>query len=85
MSEYQYYEFLAVDQPLSPKAQEVVRQLLQRKQAKPYDEATQLLQDLRDVAEQQGKLPEFRDRFERLKSDYSNRPALMKRFETIKV
>ncbi|MGP1382548.1 MAG: cell envelope integrity protein TolA [Thainema sp.] len=71
--------------PKADQAWDQIVELLQRKQAKPYDEATQLLHDLRDVAEQQGKLPEFRDRFERLKSNYENRPALMKRFETIKV
>lgn len=73
---------------LAPKTEQTwdqIVQLLQRKQAKPYDDATQLLKDLRDIAEQQGKLPEFRERFERLKADYSNRPALMKRFETIKI
>lgn len=71
--------------PKADQAWDQIVELLQRKQAKPYDEATQLLQDIRDVAEQQGKLPEFRDRFERLKSNYENRPALMKRFEKIKV
>jgi hypothetical protein len=63
--------------------QKVVK-LIEVKQAQPYDEATALLKDLRDLAELQGKLPEFRQRFEQLKSDYHNRPALIKRFITIK-
>lgn len=62
-----------------------VVELIELKQAKPYDEATTLLRDLSDLAEHQGRLPEFIQRFERLKSDYQNRPALIARFKTIKV
>jgi hypothetical protein len=54
------------------------------KQAYAYDEATQLLRDLRDLAEHQGQLPVFSQRIERLKADYSSRPALMKRLRSIK-
>lgn len=43
-----------------------------------------LLKDLR-VAEHQGRLPEFIQRFEKLKSDYNNRPVLITRFKTIKL
>lgn len=67
-----------------PQTWERVTELIQFKQAKPYDEATALLKDLRDLAAHQGRLPEFARRFERLKSDYSNRPALIKRFNAIK-
>jgi hypothetical protein len=62
-----------------------VVELIELKQAKPYDEATTLLRDLRDLAEHQGRLPKFIQRFEQLKSDYQNRPALIARFKTIKV
>ena len=62
---------------------ERVEQLIGLKQAKPYDEATALLKDLRDLAAHQGTLPAFIQRFEKLKADYSNRPALMKRFAAI--
>ncbi|HEY9657966.1 MAG TPA: hypothetical protein V6C65_05835 [Allocoleopsis sp.] len=62
-----------------------VVELIELKQAKPYDEATSLLKDLRDLAEHQGRLPEFIQRFEQIKSDYQNRPALINRFKTIKV
>jgi hypothetical protein len=58
--------------------------LIELKQAKPYDEATALLKDLRDLAVHQGKLPEFNERFDKIKSDYSNRSALMTRFRSIK-
>ncbi len=62
-----------------------VVELIELKQAKPYDEATVLLIDLHDLAEHQGRLPEFIQRFEQLKSDYQNRPALIARFKAIKV
>lgn len=62
-----------------------VVELIELKQAKPYDEATALLVDLHDLAKHQGRLPEFIQRFEQLKSDYQNRPALITRFKTIKM
>lgn len=72
---------------LAPKASQTwdrVLDLIQVKQAHAYDEATKLLTDLRDLAEHQGQLPVFSQRLERLKADYSNRPALMKRLRSIK-
>jgi len=71
---------------LAPKEAETwqrVKELIALKQAKPYDEATALLKDLRDLAEHQGRLPEFIRRLEKLKADYQNRPALITRFKTI--
>lgn len=62
-----------------------VVELIELKQARPYDEATALLKDLRDLAEHQERLPEFTRRFEQLKSDYQNRPALIARFKAIKL
>jgi len=58
--------------------------LIALKQSKPYDEATALLKDLRDVAEHQERLPAFMQRIETLKADYSNRPGLLTRLRTIK-
>jgi hypothetical protein len=75
-------------QALAPKEAQTwerVVKLIEVKQSQPYDEATALLKDLRDLAEQQGRLPEFSKRFEQLKSDYSSRPALMKRFRSIRI
>ncbi len=72
---------------LAPKASytwDRVLDLIQVKQAHAYDEATALLRDLRDLAEHQGQLPSFSQRLERLKADYSNRPALIKRLRSIK-
>jgi hypothetical protein len=62
-----------------------VLDLIAIKQSKPYDEATALLQDLCDLAKSQGRLAEFSQRFEKLKSSYSSRPALMTRFKKIKL
>jgi hypothetical protein len=73
---------------LVPKAAQTwkrVTELIELKQAKPYDEATALLIDLHDLAEYQGQLPEFTRRFEQLKSTYQSRPALMARFKAIKL
>jgi hypothetical protein len=73
---------------LAPKEAQLwkrVEELIEFKQAKPYDEATALLKDLRDLAEHQGRLSEFIQRFEKLKSDYNNRPALITRFKTLKL
>ncbi|MCC5899842.1 MAG: hypothetical protein JJU32_18225 [Phormidium sp. BM_Day4_Bin.17] len=72
---------------LAPRADQTwdrVLYLIGRKQGYAYDEATQLLGDLRDLAEYQGQLPVFCQRFEKLKSDYSNRSALMRRLQSIK-
>lgn len=62
-----------------------IAQILDRKQAKTYDEATALLKDLRDLAKHQGRLSEFTQRFEQLKSNYPSRPALVKRFRSVQV
>ncbi len=76
---------LAALAPKEAQTWERVVKLIEVKQSQPYDEATALLKDLRDLAEQQGRLPEFSQRFEQLKSDYSSRPALMKRFRSIRI
>jgi hypothetical protein len=59
--------------------------LVDLKQAKAYDEATILLQNLHDLAADRGTLPEFSERFNHLKSTYKTRPALMTRWRSIKV
>lgn len=73
---------------LAPKETETwerVMDLIQTKQAYAYDEATKLLRNLRDLANHQDRLPEFNRRFERLKRDFSNRPALLRRFQSIEM
>ncbi len=73
---------------LAPKTAQTwdrIHQLIALKQAKAYDEAVALLQDLRDLAELQGRLPQFRQQLQALKSNYSNRPALLQRLQSTKL
>jgi hypothetical protein len=58
-----------------------VESLIGQKQAKPYDEATQLLVNLRDLAIYQSQLPKFQERFSAIKEKYSSRPSLIERFK----
>jgi len=57
-----------------------VESLIGQKQAKPYDEATKLLVDLRDLAIYQNRLLKFQERFLAIKEEYRSRPTLMERF-----
>jgi hypothetical protein len=57
-----------------------VESLIGQKQARPYDEATKLLVDLRDLAIHQNRLSNFQERFLEIREKYSNRPTLMGRF-----
>jgi hypothetical protein len=57
-----------------------VENLIGQKQAKPYNEATQLLANLRDLAIYQNRLPRFQERFLAIKEKYGNRPALIEKF-----
>ena len=57
-----------------------IESLIAQKQAKPYDEATKLLVDLRDLAIYQNQLFKFQERFLVFKEKYRNRPTLMERF-----
>lgn len=53
--------------------------LIQQSQAKAYEEAVQLLKDLRDLAEYQNRRPAFEGRLAKLCDQYSRRHALMRR------
>jgi len=57
-----------------------VENLIGQKQARPYDEATKLLVDLRDLAIYQNRLLKFQERFLSIKEKYRSRPTLMERF-----
>jgi hypothetical protein len=57
-----------------------IESLIGQKQAKPYDEATKLLVDLRDLAIYQNRLLKFQEHFLAIREKYSNRPTLMGRF-----
>jgi hypothetical protein len=54
--------------------------LIGQRQAKPYNEATKLLVDLRDLAIYQNRLQQFQERFLAIKEKVRSRPALMERF-----
>lgn len=62
MSEYQYYEFLAIDRPLDKAAQNELRALSSRARITAttgYDRAAGLLLDLKAVAEEHDAAPDF--------------------------
>jgi hypothetical protein len=63
-----------------PEAWRQVDTLIATKQPKPYDEAVQLLQDLRDVAERAGRREDFETRLGRLREQHARKPSLMERF-----
>ncbi len=56
-----------------------VKALIQRGQAKPYGEAVQLLEKLRDLAEHQRQTVVFQSRLDRIHDEYSRRTSLMQR------
>lgn len=64
---------------------EEVFKLITMKQAKPYDQAVAHLMDLRDLAEFEGKLQEFRNRINQIERDYSRLSGLMSRMKKAKL
>lgn len=77
----QYLEDLA---PREAQTWDRVMDLIQVKQAHAYDEAANLLRDLQDLAQHQGRSTEFARRLNQLQETYSNRPALIRRLKAIK-
>jgi len=57
--------------------------LIQKSQAKPYDEAVQLLLKLRDLARHQGQELVFQQRLNRIYEQYSRRSALLRRLRSV--
>jgi hypothetical protein len=57
-----------------------IESLIGQRQAKPYDEATKLLVDLRDLAIYLNRLAQFQERIILIKEKYRSRPTLMERF-----
>jgi len=57
--------------------------LIQEGKARPYDEAVELLKQLRDLAVHQGKEAAFRERMSRIFEAHSRRPALMARLRKV--
>jgi hypothetical protein len=61
-----------------------VDRLIATKQPRRYDEAVSLLQDLHDLAEMQGKGPDFKFRIGALQRENSGKSTLMERFRKAK-
>lgn len=57
-----------------------VETLLGQKRGGAYDEATQLLIELRDLAKFKKRQPQYHERFEAIRAKYGKSPVLMKRF-----
>lgn len=64
---------------------EKIHQLIALKQANPYDEAVNLLKDIRDLAELKGTQGKFQEKIVQLKRDYSNRPGLLTRLQKARI
>jgi hypothetical protein len=75
---------LAQLEALAPKEaslwQEVSR-LIDLQQTRTYDQAIEYLIDLRDLAEQQGRLGEFKERIRRMQGEYGDRAELLNRIQ----
>ena len=89
MSEYQYYEFQAIDRPLTEREVATLRGfssratidgLIATKQPKKYDEAVALLADLRHVCARGGREVEAATRLARLREEHAKKPSLIERF-----
>ena len=63
----------------APQAWQQVEALIQTRQPKRYDEAVQLLRDLCDLADRQGKAAEARARLQALRDAHANKPSLLRR------
>lgn len=57
--------------------------LIDEKKAQPYDQATTLLVDLRDVAARRNQQAAFQKRIDEIVATYSNRAALLRRFREV--
>lgn len=58
-----------------------VNTLIETKRAPEYDQATQLLVDLREILTQAGRAEEFAGRLGRLREQHARKPSLLQRFD----
>jgi len=65
----------------TPYTWQQVEALIQTRQPKKYDEAVQLLRDLCDLAERQGRTAEARARLQTLRDAHANKPSLLRRLD----
>jgi len=79
---YQYLESL---KPQQIQIWETIKDLISRKQAKPYEQAIRHLIDLRDLAELESNSTIFQSRIRQMQADYSNRSGLLRRMREAKL
>jgi hypothetical protein len=65
----------------APQTWQQVETLIQTRQPKRYDEAAQLLRDLCDLADRQGKTAKARARLQALRDAHANKPSLLRRLD----
>ncbi len=65
--------------PRAAQAWRDIQALIEKKKARPYDDAVALLVKLRDLAAFQGRLPEFQAKLAALQVQYANQPAFQER------
>jgi hypothetical protein len=68
-----------------PETWREVDQLIATKRPKDYDQAVGLLADLRDLADQSGRIGEAAERIRALRQRHANKPSLLKRFDAKKL
>ena len=62
-----------------------VRQLVDSKKPKSYDEAVKILGDLRDLAERENDEMDFRGRLHDLRNDHARKPSFLARLDKAKL
>ena len=87
MSEYQYYEFAAIDGPISDEGLRYARGCSSRAEVSRVrsacDQVATQLQELRDAYAQAGDVSAFQQRLRGFRVQYSNRPAMLRRIEKL--
>lgn len=68
-----------------PAAWRDVRQLVDSKKPKSYDEAVRILGDLRDLAERENDEMDFRGRFHDLRDEHARKPSFLARLDKAKL
>jgi len=94
MSQYEYYEFQAVDRRLNVRDMQELRACSSRAQITPTsftneyhlgsfkgDDAVQHLKDLRDLASRGASQPDFRSRVEAIRSAHPAKRGLLDRLQ----
>jgi hypothetical protein len=58
-----------------------VESLVEKKQAREYDQAAQLVKDLHDLAARTRQIEQFNVRLSQLRQKYAGRPSFLKRLD----